>query len=157
MIDEIMEGQVSLFDRDGLYGKMSSVLSAQEEKKTENLSKEKTSDVSSKKSQVSSMKMPLFLDLRTENGHQPDASFSMGGPLLGEYTIASFGAAPSEENASHLSQILEETSPAKYCLSEKACRGIINRASKRGKELPPILKEALENQINDSEISDSQD
>lgn len=80
-----------------------------------------------------------------------------GGPLLGEYTIASFGAAPSEENASHLSQILEETSPAKYCLSEKACRGIINRASKRGKELPPILKEALENQINDSEISDSQD
>ena len=44
MIDEIMEGQVSLFDRDGLYGKMSSVLSAQEEKKTENLSKEKTSE-----------------------------------------------------------------------------------------------------------------
>ena len=34
----------------------------------------------------------------------------------------------------------------KYCLSPKACRGILQRASKRGKELPPLLKAALERQ-----------
>ena len=31
----------------------------------------------------------------------------------------------------------------KYYLSATACEGIIRRAEKRGKELPPLLKEAL--------------
>lgn len=33
-----------------------------------------------------------------------------------------------------------------FMLSAKACIGILNRAERRGKELPAILKEALENQ-----------
>ena len=34
----------------------------------------------------------------------------------------------------------------KYFLSPKACQGILNRATKRGKILPPILEEALRQQ-----------
>ena len=64
--------------------------------------------------------------------------------------MRSFGESPKEENASHLSQILEECAPPKYCLSARACQGILNRAEKRGKKLPQILREALENQIADS-------
>ena len=55
----------------------------------------------------------------------------------------SFGESPSEENASLLSQILEDYPHQKYFLSEKACLGILTRAERRGKELPPELKEAL--------------
>ena len=56
------------------------------------------------------------------------------------------GESPSEENASSLSQILQREVPEKYCLSQKACQGILRRASERGKELPPLLKKALERQ-----------
>ena len=70
----------------------------------------------------------------------------MGGPLLGEYTMHSFGECPKEENASRLSQILEEQAHPKYSLSARACQGILNRANKRGKELPEILRKALESQ-----------
>ena len=50
---------------------------------------------------------------------------------------------PSAENASTLSQILQANVPEKYCLSQKACLGILRRASVRGKELPELLKKAL--------------
>ena len=46
-----------------------------------------------------------------------------------------------------LSQILEENADPKYRLSAKACQGILNRAERRGKELPKELKEALEEQV----------
>ena len=60
------------------------------------------------------------------------------------------GEKPREENPTHLSEILQDKTNEKYNLSEKACIGILRRAEKRGKALPPILKEALENQISDS-------
>lgn len=52
----------------------------------------------------------------------------------------------SEEGACLLSSILQDQAsvPPKYSLSPKACRGILRRAQARGKELPPILKAALE-------------
>lgn len=53
---------------------------------------------------------------------------------------------PRRANPSKLSEILETEPDARYKLSEKACQGILNRAERRGKELPPELKEALENQ-----------
>ena len=81
-------------------------------------------------------------------GHTQDASWEMGGPLLGEYTMHSFGEFPKEENASLLSQILVEEAHPKYSLSAKACQGILNRASRRGKELPEILRTALEKQAS---------
>ena len=43
-----------------------------------------------------------------------------------------------------LSAILESEVGAKYCLSPKACRGILRRSEKRGKSLPPSLRLALE-------------
>ena len=77
-----------------------------------------------------------------------------GGVLLGEYTTHSFGESPKEENESLLSQILEDSAQPKYYLSARACEGILNRAAKRGKQLPEILKTALENQIRRSYIED---
>ena len=108
--------------------------------------KEKTSGASLKRQPKSSKKMPIFLDLRRGGGHTQDASWEMGGQLLGVYTMHSFGESPKEENVSLLSQILEEQAHPKYSLSAKACQGILNRASRRGKELPEILQKALEAQ-----------
>ena len=51
---------------------------------------------------------------------------------------------PSDAEESLLSDVLEIGNlPQKFYLSPIACQGIIRRAGKRGKELPPILKEAL--------------
>lgn len=58
---------------------------------------------------------------------------------------------PTESNPTKLSDILEEQASEKYWLSSRACQGILNRAEKRGKELPEILKQALENQIRDED------
>ena len=52
----------------------------------------------------------------------------------------------SEDAASTLSQILQAEVPEKYYLSQKACLGILRRASARGKELPEVLRLALERQ-----------
>ena len=89
-------------------------------------------------------KPPLFLSLKTD-GLQPDALpiWEDNGALRGEYLMHSFGVCPKDENASHLSQILEASPHPKYSLSAKACLGILNRAEKRGKQLPEILKLAL--------------
>ena len=75
-----------------------------------------------------------------------DASWETDGALLGVYSMHSFGESPSVAVESHLSQILEDTPHQKYYLSAKACQGILNRAERRGKELPEMLKTALERQ-----------
>ena len=45
-----------------------------------------------------------------------------------------------------LSDVLEPTGnvPQKYFLSSRACKGILRRADKRGKQIPPALRTALE-------------
>ena len=134
-----MEEQASLFDQDSWFGKMSQELSPQ--------TKEKTSELSLKKQPKSLTKMPLFLDLRTANGRQADASWQTDGALLGEYSMHSFGESPNVDVESHLSQILEVDAHPKYYLSAKACQGILRRAENRGKELPKLLKDALEQMI----------
>lgn len=88
-----------------------------------------------------------------------------GGALLGAYTMHSFGEQPSTLMAecgmpelpsgvgvSRLSRILVDTPLPKYYLSEKACLGILNRAKRRGKDLPKELKDALENQASQSKL-----
>ena len=105
--------------------------------------KEKTSKQSSKKSQKSTNRMPLYLCLRGGVGVNQDVSWETDSPLLGEYTMHSFGESPKEENVSHLSQILEDSAHPKYFLSAKACLGILRRAERRGKELPKELEKAL--------------
>ena len=66
------------------------------------------------------------------------------GALLTELSTRNSGEWPSVAVESTLSQILEENVPGKYSLSATACAGILRRAERRGKELPPMLKEALE-------------
>ena len=61
------------------------------------------------------------------------------------------GESPNGGNASTLSQILMPGVPERYYLSPKACLGILRRASARGKELPAILKKALERQAASGE------
>lgn len=56
---------------------------------------------------------------------------------------AQYWGVPSVAVKSRLSQILEATPHTKYCLSARACQGILRRAERRGKDLPKLLKEAL--------------
>lgn len=83
-----------------------------------------------------------------------------GGALLSLWTLVGMlplglclelnsGEQPNQPNPTKLSQILEEADP-KYNLSAKACSGILSRAARRGKALPEILRQALENQIQRS-------
>ena len=52
---------------------------------------------------------------------------------------------PKDAVVCSLSHILEKgILPQRFYLSPKACAGIMRRAEKRGKELPPMLKQALE-------------
>ena len=67
---------------------------------------------------------------------------------LGCYLDLNFGEKPKMENSTKLSDILEEQADSRYSLSSRACQGILNRAAKRGKVLPEILQQALENQID---------
>ena len=69
------------------------------------------------------------------------------GQLLTELSMLNIGEFPSVGAESTLSQILEVSVPEKYYLSARACEGILRRASKRGKELPEMLRIALEQQI----------
>ena len=65
----------------------------------------------------------------------------------GGYLMRSTGESPSAVVESTLWQILEANVPEKYYLSAKACQGILKRAERRGKKLPAILREALEEAI----------
>ena len=65
------------------------------------------------------------------------------GVWLGECMMRNTGECPNDAVESQLSQILEVTVPEKYYLSAKACRGILRRAERRGRDLPERLKQAL--------------
>jgi hypothetical protein len=54
---------------------------------------------------------------------------------------------PSDGAAySSLADVLETSALPKYYLSQRACEGILRRASKRGKKLPEALEKALQQQ-----------
>ena len=55
---------------------------------------------------------------------------------------------PNAAAVSSLSQVLEAQTPQKYFLSGRAKLGILRRAQKRGKNLPPLLKAALAHTVN---------
>ena len=65
---------------------------------------------------------------------------------LGDCLTHNIGESPNVARESTLSQILMTNVPEKYYLSPRACQGILNRAVSRGKELPELLKKALEQQ-----------
>lgn len=131
-----LDGQMSWLDLDLDYGKTSPEHSVP--------TKAKTSEPSLKSSAKLKTVTPLFLDLRKESGLTQGLSWETGIQLRGESLMLNFGAYPSAVEESFLSQILVEKAPEKYYLSARACQGILNRASKRGKELPEVLRIALE-------------
>jgi hypothetical protein len=69
-------------------------------------------------------------------------SSGMGSPT--EFVTLNISAWPSAAAVCSLSDILETGGvQQRYFLSAKACQGILRRAEKRGKELPPQLRLAL--------------
>lgn len=129
------EEQVSIFDLDTWSGKTYPVPSPPK--------KEKTSSRCLKKSAASLTPTFQFLDLRAGSGLVRGASWQMDTALPGEFTTLNFSECPNVAVESHLSQILEENPHPKYYLSALACKGILNRATRRGKDLPKPLYNAL--------------
>jgi len=73
----------------------------------------------------------------------------IGGPTecltlnIAEWTVSD-ALCHSAAAVCSLSDILETTPvPQRYYLTAKACAGILRRAEKRGKALPPLLQRAL--------------
>ena len=91
-------------------------------------------------------RMPLCLRFHKLAGHMQIVSVETDGALHTEFLTRNIGESPSAAVESTLSQILEANVPKKYYLSAKACEGILRRAERHGKELPPMLKTALEQQ-----------
>lgn len=88
-----------------------------------------------------------YLDLRAENGCGPEKSWETDSPSPGGSWTRNTGECPSVVRESTLWQILQEDAPERYYLSAKACKGVLRRAELRGKKLPPMLREALEEAV----------
>lgn len=84
------------------------------------------------------------LDLTNANGNQPEKSWATDTASHGGSLMRNTGECPSVARESTLWQILQADAPVKYYLSARACEGILRRAERRGKALPPMLREALE-------------
>lgn len=94
----------------------------------------------------------LYLSLRKGSGFLPETLWETVSLLPGACWTPQAGAYPKEERESFLWQILQENAPEKYFLTKTACMGILRRAKKRGKELPLMLKEALEEVVGGGSI-----
>ena len=120
------------FARTGLSSKMCPVYSA---------------PIQGKTLQLSLRGLPeSFVEFLTEAGKTPglqkdDEDFTTS---LGASWTLSISESPNAAVASSLSDILEVDAPPKYFLSSRAAKGILSRASRRGKELPPQLAQALQ-------------
>ena len=124
--------------RDTLYGKTSPGPSP--------TTGEKISGLSSKQSSELRKKGCRCLRLRITDGRKRTYIWETDGAWLTEFLTLNTGASPNEGQESTLSQILLADVPRRYYLSPTACQGILRRASARGKELPEVLKRALERQ-----------
>ena len=86
---------------------------------------------------------PKFQCLILDGGQTPEWYEAEALISLGACTTPNISAQHSGAGACFLSAILQENVPEKYSLSPKACAGILRRAERRGKDLPPLLKAAL--------------
>ena len=123
-----------------LFGKMCPELSAATE--------ERISAACSKNLPKSAVLGAQYLDLRMESGVMPERSWETVSVSRGACSTHNTGECPKDARESTLSSILEANAPEKYYLSVKACKGILRRAERRGKELPAMLREALEEVIS---------
>ena len=97
---------------------------------------------------TSSSKTSLVFCHQTEDGTWESSSGRLltgGTASHGVCLTLNTSESPSVAVECLLSDVLETTGPhlAKYSLSAKACEGILRRASRRGKTLPPMLERAL--------------
>ena len=67
---------------------------------------------------------------------------------LGEFWTVNTSEWHNDAVVSSLWQVLQSDTPSKFLLSPRACAGILRRANRRGKTLPPVLKEALQTVAN---------
>ena len=95
-------------------------------------------------SSASKNRGPRCLRLTKGDGPTPIYSWATDGAWLTECSTRNTGESPSVAVECSLSQTLEANAPATYSLSARACQGILDRAKRRGRELPEILKTALE-------------
>lgn len=107
------------------------------------VTEEKILEPSLKNLLESKKRTPLCLRFHKLAGHMQIVSVETDGALHTEFLTRNIGESPSAAVESTLSQILEANVPKKYYLSAKACEGILRRAERRGKELPPMLKTAI--------------
>ena len=144
-----MQQQISFLDT--LCGKTSPEPSVQ--------TTEKTSAQSSRRSAPSVKKEYQFLDLRTGYGNLLGAYWETATVLHGGCSTHNTSESLKDAVESSLSEVLQMNAPEKYYLSAKACRGILRRAEKRGKVLPPMLQEALTEVVRSAgaEIDDEED
>lgn len=135
-----LAGQESLFVPDTWSGRTSPERSA--------ATTAETSRPCSRKRSASSNRKPPVLKCLQKAGlpGAATATWTDDGAWLGEYTTRNTGECPSVAVESRLSQILEATPHTKYCLSARACQGILRRAARRGKDLPEMLKAVLTRQ-----------
>ena len=89
---------------------------------------------------------PKFQCLVLDGGQTPGWYEAEELTSLGACMTPNISERHSGAGVSFLSQILEANAAEKYFLSPKACQGILRRAERRGKDLPPMLKAALEQQ-----------
>lgn len=128
--------QMTLFDLDTSFGKMSLEHSAPQ--------MEKISGRSSRRLSISRTVPVMCLDLTPGAGNLLGLPFwEINSAWLGESWMLNTGESPSAAVESSLSQILEDSPHQRYYLSKNACLGILRRAKVRGKELPPQLEIAL--------------
>lgn len=82
---------------------------------------------------------------RETDGKAPELLSERTGCVNGACWTRSFSDWPSDAAVCSLSSILEIGEvDSRYYLSAKACAGILHRADKRGKELPTMLRLALQ-------------
>ena len=90
----------------------------------------------------------LYLNLQTGSGLMREKSWETVTLSPGAQSMRNTSESLKDVAESTLSQILEANVQEKYYLSPKACQGILRRAAIRGKELPEVLKLALERQAS---------
>lgn len=88
-----------------------------------------------------------YLDLTRASGNPPERFWATDTASHGGSSTRNTGECPSVARESTLWQILQADAPEKYYLSARACEGILRRAERRGKALPSMLREALEEAV----------
>lgn len=139
-----MDGQISMFDLDLVSGRTCPALSpAGETPKQEKSGQAKTSG--SPSSRFSKLKNHTFmlLDLRPGAGNMLGPYWEYDPVWPGSFGTLNTSECPSDVVVSFLWQILQAIVPSRYCLSNKACRGILRRSEERGKPLPEDLERVL--------------